>query len=1533
MRSHLRIGLLIICLLMVAVAALAIDLTATAAARIPHQTAPNQETFSEDTPVKSASPDAGAAIITWEYDQVRPKIAYNSAAGNYLVVWEDHHWGWGDDWDIYARFTAADGAPQGTHFGIAWDNASQRTAPDIAFNTSAQNFLVVWEYAYSVTDHDIYARRVGSDGALLSGEIAIATTTSAEGLPAIVYNPTANEYLVVWRQVVGSDEFKQGDIYAQRVNASGAPVGSAIQVAGGALDETAPAAAYDASTNRYMVVWQGRQSGTTEYGIYGQRVAADGALAGAQIAISTWEGDQLLPQVAYDSVEHRFLVVWEEHHWGEANGWHVYGQMVGADGALVGSHLLVSGGAGQHRLAPDVTYLPAVRSYLVVWEYAFSATDHDVYARRVAYDGTRPESEFAISSLGSYEGRPAGAAGANAAYLLAWEDGRNQAAMAVDIYGAASTVVVSSLTGRVYIGASGVETTPLPGATVQAYCSNAAGDYGAPIGTTMTNAQGEYTLPIYGQCEYYHLVETDPPGYISSSAASSGGAVVTSNWIRYTHPLAGKTLTGNNFWDYEPGPVDAVPPGNWTGFEPGDWRNSQTVDCSIRVEDTASGLDVASARFAFSTNGGGAWSEWRAATCTGASGATSPQTIQAASIPFGQDSTNPELNRCKFSIADMAGNRGESSAYNVLIDTTLPQNPVIVCPNHAPSTWSKLSQVNCQWSGASDALSGVGGYTLDWNQSPSTIPALPMETSATEDSLPLADGNSWYLHVRTVDRAGNGAAGATHYGPIYIDTQAPTAWLTAPASGVLNVAEFTVAWAGGDTTSGVANFDVQTSTDGATWSDWRTGVTEPSAPFTGQRGQTHYFRVRARDHASNVGAWSTPVHVSIGVNVAVRVRSETGTALQNAKVYHNGAPIGVTSAAGTATILHALLGDQVAALYPVYQAPAAKPNHGWVWRVYQTSIQIPNSGAPQLHIISNTGATQELTVRKNQALIGMHVVVSIEWDANSAYLNDVALGVRRASAFLYDVTDGQMFWEVVDIYDNNDYGKAGDMNIYASNQVWPNAFIGAIADPNFGRMYMPRDFGGNWSNRTAFSTMIHEFGHYGLWLYDEYLDRDGKGGGFCTHNRDVSNDETTRASIMDDQTNASELCSKADAAHLHNTNTEQDKANNGESTWETVIRKYSDSASPTRWTWQSPDTRQVAVVPGPTALPIPAWVSVNITDRNTAVCAPYTETVTYAASGAPAVGAEITLERTGAPALYQGTTDAAGRIVVLGAHNGDTLRAVLGNLGGARMVACTPALFGDLPQAEPVVAQNAIAIEPEPFALTVQVIPSGEQVVEVRVASSQSLPTPPTAQIWQAGADEALPASLTYHAAEDLYIGHATLNAELERRGAIQVDAIDGSSRTMRRIQEFALKPVQAALFTPNLASPDGNFDLVLSEGALTADAYLSIHAVTVNAGDPGGRVRASQSYHVALSTGQEQLNAPAVVNLRYRVEELYGVAEQSLRLYRWADEHQQWVSAGAGDVHPERQMVSTTVNRLGTYALFGEAATGVELYLPVIVR
>jgi Zn-dependent metalloprotease len=143
-----------------------------------------------------------------------------------------------------------------------------------------------------------------------------------------------------------------------------------------------------------------------------------------------------------------------------------------------------------------------------------------------------------------------------AAALLAASSATSQAICSAS--GLAQATLTPGLSGYVYAGDMGDESTPLNNVTVELYCSNNVGQLGTHVASTTTNTEGWYDLPIPGICEYYNILETDPPDYASVGATAIGGRVVTSNWIEYALPLGGKTLTDNRFWDRSDPQVEAL---------------------------------------------------------------------------------------------------------------------------------------------------------------------------------------------------------------------------------------------------------------------------------------------------------------------------------------------------------------------------------------------------------------------------------------------------------------------------------------------------------------------------------------------------------------------------------------------------------------------------------------------------------------------------------------------------------------------------------------------------------------------------------------------------------------------------------------------------------------------------------------------------------------------------------------------------------------------------------------------------------------
>jgi len=1467
------------------------------------------------------------AVTIQSNNQLSPAVAAGSSG--YLVAWA--HETSTTNHDIYFRRLGGDGLPLGSPAGLA-TGVQFEGNPAVAYNPTDNEYLVVWEHAFSASDHDIYARRISGNGAPLDGTFIVVNSGTNESNPVVTFNQETGQYLVVYEyQAAGGNR----DIYARRVDGDGTLPGSIIPVATGSTDQSAPATS---AGGNYLVVWQVAHPTSGEYDIYGRRVDAYGSLSGGSIAISTWQYDQLKPRLAFNAAAGEWLVVWEDHHWGWGAYRDVYGQRVNYDGTLDGGNFGIAW--GNNRENPDVAYNSAGNEYMVIWEYVLSASDHDVYRRRVSANGSLPDSETAVSRGRAFEGHPAVAADANWAYVTVWEDGRNQLLNGLDLY--AERLAPYLLSGGVYAGAVGNTGTPLAGVTVKLGCAGHPDNFGDQIAVTQTGATGNFSLPSYHTCEYYQLRETDPTDYTSNGATSVGGVVVNGNQIRYAAPLAGKTLSGNHFFDAPPAPTDTTPPGTWAAFSPAGWQTVQSVPVSVRVEDGDSGLDVGTAQFAYSTNGGFSWSSWLPAACTGSGGETSPQTV-SATVPFGQDGGPGAQNLVRFRINDRVGNVGISPNYTVLIDTVPPPNPAsLFSPSHSVAAWSNNNRVTAQWSGAVDDRSGLAGYSYEWSQSPTTLPGPWTDsTSVVVTSSALSDGHNWYFHLRAIDVAGNAATSALHLGSFYIDTTPPTSWMTAlaPAQDQL---VFNVNWDGSAASGAPITGYTLTVGDqyqgNVTLNDWLVDVNRTSAPFTGQRGHTYYFHVQARDEAGNLEPYDAiaDTYTTVGKDITVSVKDESGGPKIGAKVYHNGRYVGKTGSAGTLTVHNALLGDQLAATYQVALVNTPKLAHSydetsnWAWRIHLTSVGLDAQGNPQLHTVTNSNAVQTLVVRKDQTLVGGNMVISIQWDADPATIADVAEGARRASAFLYDVTDGQMIWENIEIYDNAKYYDDCDMRLKITNSYRPNASIGGATNDTKDHIFMVRYQGPQaWSSSTFTRTAIHEYGHYALALLDEYLDRQGRDTGaiHCTLNRnDPALTEARRASIMADERDSSEFCSGADAAHPHNTNTKH-HAEYEEPIWDTVKDHLADWQSSARWTILRPDDRG-QVMAGPAAIPVLDWVHVSTDDTNTGACAPFTVTASYNGSQQAMAWAEVWLDRP-APLedLREGRLNSRGEAEIVGAHTGDTIsiskqiETPAGPVGVGRFVSVTCAAG--------VARQSTGEATRVPFILNVRVIPLGGSQFEARVAADTLLAGAPVVEVAQEGTGEAHPLAVSYSDSSNAYVGRVTLDPNLPLTGYVWAMATDTGDHTAQVWQPFILAPASTDL-TAALYSDDGRFELVLPQGGLTGSPYVAIQLDSTAAANGAGWPFLSPAYQVVVSSGQTVLHKSAHIQLYLDSNQTIGAGAA---LYRWDDVAGAWLSLPTY-IDTDRKMASAPTERLGTFVMLAPSAMESQpIYLPIILK
>lgn len=347
-------------------------------------------------------------------------VAYNSTNNEYLVVWYGDDNGNGlvlNEYEIFGqRINAATGALLGSRFRISDMGADGNSAydaiyPAVAYNSMNNEYLVAWygddNTAPLVNDeYEIFGQRLNAaTGAQMGGDFRLSDMGPNGNVnygafhPAIAYNSTNNEYLVVW---YGDDNTallvdEEYEIFGQRLNAAtGMEVGLndfLISFMGPlsnpSFDARNPSITYNNINNEYLVVWQGDKdfSGLVddEDEIFGQRInAATGSSVGVtSFRLSEMGGtgdpdfDALNPGVAYNSAMNHYLVTWhgEDNTAGLVLGeYEIYGQPVdAATGARIGQHIRLSdmgpdGDNNFNGINPVVTYNSANNEYFTTWD-------------------------------------------------------------------------------------------------------------------------------------------------------------------------------------------------------------------------------------------------------------------------------------------------------------------------------------------------------------------------------------------------------------------------------------------------------------------------------------------------------------------------------------------------------------------------------------------------------------------------------------------------------------------------------------------------------------------------------------------------------------------------------------------------------------------------------------------------------------------------------------------------------------------------------------------------------------------------------------------------------------------------------------------------------------------------------------------------------------------------------------------------------------------------------------------------------------
>ena len=301
--------------------------------------------------------------LKWQYDQINSAVAYNSQDDDFMMVYEDHHWGGEYHSDICGFLLRSN-----RKIDIAYKGPQKRKTPDIVFNSNEKEFLVVWTEENPDFGNltDVKARRFDRSGRPIGEEIWVTSDFDQQANPKLAFNVSLNEYYLVFEQWGFESDLY---IYGLRLASDGQPIDEpSIMICRSCNSPDVAYDSLDGYRGRYLIVWSDI-SDIYNPDIYGLFVEEEGAIIDDDFAIETREYAQLSPKVT--SGEGELFVVWEDHHWGEGEDSDIVGRRINHNGSLIGARVDIAYKSknSERRYAPEVVYSGFPHNaYFVVYE-------------------------------------------------------------------------------------------------------------------------------------------------------------------------------------------------------------------------------------------------------------------------------------------------------------------------------------------------------------------------------------------------------------------------------------------------------------------------------------------------------------------------------------------------------------------------------------------------------------------------------------------------------------------------------------------------------------------------------------------------------------------------------------------------------------------------------------------------------------------------------------------------------------------------------------------------------------------------------------------------------------------------------------------------------------------------------------------------------------------------------------------------------------------------------------------------------------
>ena len=320
------------------------------------------------------------AVCTAPGNQFFPMVIADGAGGT-IVAWQDLR-NAGDN-DVYAQRYSAAGVPQWPANGVLICGTFGEQDTPVLVADGAGGAVVVWKDRRTFANYDVYAQRVNASGAIqwaING-VALCIATGDQGSLQVVSDGTGGA-IVAWLD----PRIGPADVYAQRVSGVGVPQWTVdgVIVCNAAGAQTEPTMVADVSGGA-IVAWADPRTGTPD--IFAQHVSSAGAAQWTAngVGLCLAANFQTTPVAVADGAGGA-IVSWPDNRGGSANA--IYAQRVSGAGApqwtVDGVPLCT---AANNRFSPAIT-TDGSGGAIVTWYDGRSVLSYDTYTQRVNAAGT-----------------------------------------------------------------------------------------------------------------------------------------------------------------------------------------------------------------------------------------------------------------------------------------------------------------------------------------------------------------------------------------------------------------------------------------------------------------------------------------------------------------------------------------------------------------------------------------------------------------------------------------------------------------------------------------------------------------------------------------------------------------------------------------------------------------------------------------------------------------------------------------------------------------------------------------------------------------------------------------------------------------------------------------------------------------------------------------------------------------------------------------------------------------------------------------